>query len=231
MARKNNVKAILFDLDGTLMNTKQGILLSLDQIVEAHGLEPIPFSQKKSFVGPPMQQSLMNHYGISKGLAHKYAMEFRKLYAGDNCLLARTYPHMRTTLALLRLEGYRLGVATYKRQDVAQKVLDHFGLSKYFDVIFGSDFQGTLTKSDIVARAVEAVGAKPENTIMIGDTRGDGLAAKDVGCKFIPVTYGYGFVQAKEANDLLPVGVCHSVDDIRDACKQAFKKNKEVQKK
>lgn len=219
----------MFDLDGTLMNTKQGILLSLDQVVEKNGLPPIAYNDKKSFVGPPMAQSLMDYYGLKKQVAHKIALEFRKLYAGDNCLLARTYPHMKVTLARLKLEGYKLGVATYKRQDVAQKVLDHFKLSGYFDVIYGSDFAGTLTKAEILARAIEDIGAKPENCIMIGDTAGDGKAAVEVGCKFAPVTYGYGFVQAKQANEFKPVGVCHSVDDIHKLAHEVFKKRKEKQ--
>lgn len=209
------------------MNTKQGILLSLDQVVEKNGLPPIAFNDKKSFVGPPMAQSLMAYYNLPKHTARKIALEFRKLYAGDNCLLARTYPHMRKTLMFLKFDGFKLGVATYKRQDVAQKVLDHFKLSKYFDVIYGSDFQGTLTKAEILARAIEDIGGKPENCIMIGDTTGDGKAAVEVGCKFVPVTYGYGFVQAKQANEFKPVGVCHSVDDIRKVVKEAFRKIKE----
>lgn len=208
------------------MNTKQGILLSLDQVVDKNGLPPIAFNDKKSFVGPPMAQSLMSYYNLPKRTAQRIALEFRKLYAGDNCLLARTYPHMRATLARLKLEGFKLGVATYKRQDVAQKVLDHFKLSKYFDVIYGSDFQGTLTKAEILARAIVDIGSKPENCIMVGDTAGDGKAAVEVGCMFVPVTYGYGFVQAKQANEFKPVGVCHSVDDIRTVCKLAFKTRK-----
>lgn len=223
MAKNKKIKAILFDLDGTLMNTKQGILLSLDQVIEKNGLEPIPFAQKKQFVGPPMKNSLMSYYGLTKTVAKKYAMEFRDLYAGDNCLLARTYPHMRRTLAHLKLEGYRLAVATYKREDVAKRVLDHFKLSCFFDIIYGTDFEANLTKSEILEKAIKDLGATSETAVMLGDTMGDAQAAQDVGCMFIPVTYGYGFIQEKQLGNLPHIGCCHSVDDIRDACKKAFK--------
>jgi len=216
-------KAIVFDLDGTLMNTKQGILASLDQVIEKNGLASIPFADKRRFVGPPMAQCMQNYFGLDDDTAKRYALEFREIYP-ENCLLARTYPHIRLALATLKLEGYKLAVATYKRQDVTEKVLDHFKLSRYFDAICGSDFECKMKKVQIVENAVNQIGASKERTILVGDTTSDASAALAFGCLFLPVTYGYGFIQDKETAIYNPVDVCHSVDDLVGIVRKTFKK-------
>ena len=210
----NYNKAVIFDLDGTLMNTKAGILKSLDETVAKRGYRPIPEAKKITFVGPPMAKSLKKEYGFSDEECFAAAQEFRDLYAGDNSLIARTYPHMKAILEKLLREGYALGVATYKREDVALKILDHFGLSKYFRSIHGSDFDGKLSKAEIVELTMSELEADNTTAVVIGDTTGDGKAANEVGCAFIAVTYGYGFKPGEDLRELAPAGVAKTTDEL-----------------
>lgn len=213
-------KSIIFDLDGTLMNTKAGILKSLDCVIESRGYPQLSEERKKKFIGPPMFQSLRSEYGLSDDEAYSAAQEFRDLYAGDYCLMARTYPMMRTLLTSLKHEGCKLSVATYKREDVANRILAHFKLDPYFDAIYGSDFEGRLSKKDIIEKAMNHVGVRPANTVVIGDSKSDGAAANQIGVKFIAVTYGFGFNSEKDAADLHPIAICRRAEDIYFACRK-----------
>lgn len=211
-------KSIIFDLDGTLMNTRAGILKCLDCVVEKHGYPPIPEERKQKFIGPPMFQSLKREYGLPDEEAYAAAQEFRDLYANEYYLGARTYPMMRAMLSALRHEGSRLCVATYKREDVAVNLLSHFKLDVFFDAVYGSDFEGRLTKVDIIRKAMQKVNVGPANTVVVGDSKSDGIAAREIGTKFIAVTYGYGFDGPEDTREVDPVAICRHVEELYLAC-------------
>lgn len=219
-------KSIIFDLDGTLMNTKSGIINCLACILEKNGLPPIEKTREMNFIGPPMRQALKAEYGLSDDDAFSAAQEFRALYADSYAMMARTYPAMRLLLAALKEQGCKLSVATYKREDVAVKLLKHHKLDGFFDVIKGSDFEGKLTKRNIVENAINAVNVSAKNTVIIGDSTGDGRAAQQVGADFIAVTYGFGFHNEKDFDGLTPVAVCNSVKEIFPACYKVRKKRR-----
>jgi phosphoglycolate phosphatase len=124
-------KSIIFDLDGTLMNTKSGIINCLACILEKNGLPPIEKAREMNFIGPPMRQALKAEYGLSDDDAFSAAQEFRALYADSYAMMARTYPAMRLLLAALKEQGCKLSVATYKREDVAVKLLKHHKLDGF----------------------------------------------------------------------------------------------------
>ncbi len=221
---KKSMKAIIFDLDGTLMNTKSGIIKALNELIENHQFEPIPKESQDLFVGPPMANSLITYYGFDKAFAKTCALEFREIYANKYSEDARTYNQMKYVLNALRAQGYTLCVATYKREDVALKLLNHYKLAKYFDVIHGSDQNASMTKADIIRKTMADAKSNVKNTIMVGDTRGDGEAAKEVGCAFIAVTYGYGFKPKDNIDDLNPIAICTKVLEIYSVCIKAHRK-------
>ena len=222
----NLYKSIIFDLDGTLMNTKSGILTCLACILEKNGLPPVEKSREMKFIGPPMRQALKAEYGLSDDDAFEAAQEFRALYAESYAMMARTYPAMKALLATLKEQGCKLSVATYKREDVAKRLLKQHKLDGFFDVIKGSDFEGKLTKRSIVENAINAVNVSAKNTVIIGDSTGDGMAAKQVGADFIAVTYGFGFHCDKDFEGITPIAVCNSVKDFFNACYKVRKKRK-----
>lgn len=207
-------KAIIFDLDGTLLDTKEGIIKSLSEIIDNRGFRKLSYEKMLTFVGPPMAKSLEKEYGLSKEEAFSAAQEFRDLYAGPNSLLACHYDNMEKVLKTLKSKGYKLGVATYKREDVSRALLKHFGLDVYFDSIHGSDFNGKMSKADIVSQTMEDLSAIPSNTLVIGDTKGDGLAANEVGTKFVAVKYGYGFKDDNDIDLVKPSYICEKAEEI-----------------
>jgi len=224
---KKLYKSIIFDLDGTLMNTKAGIIGCLAHVLEQHGLPPIKKAREMNFIGPPMRQALKAEYGLSDDDAFNTAQEFRALYAESYALMARTYPEMRAFLAFLKESGCKLSVATYKREDVAKKILEHHKLDGFFNVIIGSDFEGKLSKRDIVEKAINRVNISAKNTVIIGDGTGDGRAAKQVGADFIAVTYGFGFKHEKDFIGTDPIAVCRNVKELLPACYKTRKPRKQ----
>ncbi len=221
---KKLYKSIIFDLDGTLMNTKSGILTCLEKVLEHRGLPPVEKSREMNFIGPPMRQALKAEYGLSDDDAFSAAQEFRALYAESYAMMARSYPTIKALLKELKDNGCKLSVATYKREDVAKKLLKQHKLDTFFDVIRGSDFEGKLSKRDIVENAINGVNVSAKNTVIIGDSTGDGRAAKQVGADFIAVTYGFGFRCEKDFDGVTPIAICRTVKDIFPACYKVRKK-------
>lgn len=209
-------KAFIFDLDGTLLDTKEGILKSLEEIIERKGYPKLSYEKMLTFVGPPMAKSLAKEYNLSKDEAFSSAQEFRDLYAGDNSLLAEIYPNIPEVLETLKREGCKLGVATYKREDVSINLLNHFGLSQFFDSIHGSDFNGKMTKAEIVKLTMNELSVESSEVLVIGDTIGDGLASNEVGATFAAVQYGYGFKTREELDEVKPEFVISEIFKLLD---------------
>ena len=84
-------------------------------------------------------------------------------------------------------------MATYKRQDYASDIVDHYGFSKYMTDLCGSDAEGKMTKSDIIRNAIRESGINKERILMIGDTNNDAIGAQKQGIDFLAVTYGFGY--------------------------------------
>lgn len=185
---------VLFDLDGTLMDTSGGVLRTIDYIIEKHQLPALDDAQKKSFIGPPVQKSFQIHYGCSEERAWELATAWRNAYKDIFLFEARAYDGIYDLLKFLRGRGIRTGVATNKREDYTKRLLEHFSFSPLFDCIIGSDFEGKRTKPDMIRQCMELCGVTdPRSCLMIGDTTGDLNAAAEAGTDFLGVTFGFGF--------------------------------------
>jgi phosphoglycolate phosphatase len=187
-------KAVLFDLDGTILDTSRGIINSIRYVVEEKKLPCPSESELRTFIGPPVQDSFTRYYGISKETAREYANIFRIYYMEYNLYKAEPYEGIMDFLKYLKYNNYKLGLATYKRIDYTQLILRHFGYTKYFDAVNGSDFDGILTKGEILGRTIEEIGLeRPEEYVYVGDTVFDLKSAKENNVDFIGVSYGFGF--------------------------------------
>lgn len=190
MKKKYNL--IIFDLDGTLLDTSLGIFNSVRYAEKMMNFEPIKDEVLKKFVGPPPKEMYKKIYNVSENealLAAKYHREYGKTQA---IYEAKVYPKVIEVLNSLKKDKIILAVATLKSQNIAEKILQHFGLNKFFDVIVGMDEKETLTKADTIKIAMEKVGIK-DNVLMIGDSIYDKIGAMEVGIDFIAVSYGFGF--------------------------------------
>lgn len=205
-------KTIIFDVDGTLLNTAEGIISSVDYTIKELGLNDISYEVKESFVGPPIQRSLQKTYGLSDEETAKAATIFRKRYSTIDLCKAELYEDAIDLLKHLKNSGYKIGVATYKREDYAMKILDEFGITTYCDEIVGSDFEGKLTKADIIDICIANLDTSKDEILMIGDTDNDKIGAQQAGVDFLAVTYGFGFKD--NYNDGLFASSCKEIIDM-----------------
>lgn len=188
-------KALLFDLDGTLLDTSEGIILSVKYAIDCMGFEHLSEDKIKSFIGPPIQNTFRSIYNLNDEDTSKIADIFRERYSTVDLLKAKLYDGVLETLAKLKKDGYYIGIATYKREDYAKKIVDYFGISQYCDVMVGSDFSGKLTKSDIINICIDKLNVSKSEILMIGDTENDKIGAENAGVNFLPVSYGFGYKQ------------------------------------
>lgn len=184
---------VIFDVDGTLLDTSEGITHSILYTAKQLGLEPPPPCDLRAFIGPPIQNSFKSYYAIDDVTSTKAASIFREHYKEVSLFEAAAYPGIYETLGTLKNSGMKLAVATYKREDYALMILRHFGFDSYFSVMLGSDMDGNLSKADIIRLCMAELGAQAERTVYVGDTKGDLYAAQSAEVNFVGVCYGFGF--------------------------------------
>ena len=189
----NKYQAVLFDLDGTLLDTSEGILSSVKYTIDVMGFEPIDEDYFETFIGPPIQHTLQKIYHLDDATRDKAAAVFREHYSTVDLCKAKLYDGVLETLSELKKNGIKIAVATYKREDYTKKLLDEFGISQYCDWIQGSDFAGKLTKADIIELCLQNLNVEKRKVLMVGDTEHDLVGAQNAGVDFLAVTFGFGF--------------------------------------
>lgn len=185
-------KLIIFDLDGTLLDTGRGISKCIASTLGKMGFKVPDEETCKTFVGPPLKKRFLELFDADENTADAVMRAFREEYGKGDVFLADRYAGMEECLATLH-EHFSLAVATYKREDHAVKLLEKFGMAPFFDKICGSDAAATMTKNQIVEKAMNLVGVTPADCLLIGDSANDAESAAQLGIPFIGVTYGYGF--------------------------------------
>ena len=210
-------KAILFDLDGTLTDSGEGIINCATLALKHFGL-PVPDRETmRVFVGPPLDETFIK-FGVPADKTDEAIAVYRSRYTTvgkfENC----PYPGTEEMLRYLQENGHKLYVATSKPENMSVEILEHFGLAKYFDLICGATLDGSRSKkADIITYLLEkTVGA--ENAVMVGDTSYDVIGAKTHGMPCIGVTWGYGKVADMEAAGA--AAIAHSVDELKNLLNQ-----------
>ena len=184
---------IIFDVDGTLLDTSEGVLSSVKFAIRNTGHELPSDAVLKTFIGPPVQDSFSRVFGVVGDERNRMAELFRTRYKNIDLLKAEPYEGIFDLFEALADKNIAISIATYKRQDYAESIVKYFGFDKYTNVVCGSDFDGKLKKSNIIANAVKLSGFDINNAVMVGDTVQDNIGAAAVGMDFIAVTYGFGF--------------------------------------
>lgn len=214
MNSSKNYSLILFDLDGTLMNTSIGIINSVDYTIDKLKLTPLADEVKKTFIGPPIYNSLKKTYNMTDDEAQNATEIFRDVYKNKFLFDAVIYDGITELLQTLQ-KDYKLAVASYKRDDYCKMLLEHFGLSKYFHFIMGADAENKLKKSDIVQACMDNFNiTSPKEAVLIGDTEHDALGAEALNMDFIGVTYGFGFKNLDDMNKYKNIGMAQDAKDI-----------------
>ena len=191
-------RTILFDLDGTLTDSAEGVINCAQFALKYFGL-PIPDRADMQFmVGPPLRDSFLR-LGVAEEEVEKAVEIYRSRYVPTGMFENAPYPGITAMLAALKDAGHELYVATSKPEGMATEILDKFCLSGYFDKIYGASMDGSRdTKDTVIGYLLEELGPR-ENIIMVGDTHYDVLGAAVHGIKTIGVAWGYGKVEDMKA--------------------------------
>lgn len=190
-------KAILFDLDGTLTDSGEGIINCAQYAFQQMGYPVPPREEMGVFVGPPLWDTF-EKFGIPRERTDEAVKVFRSRYVPIGKFENTPYPGIRELLENLKKGGNLLYVATSKPESTAAEILEHFDLAGYFDRICGADLEKKRNSKDaVIAYLLEHTGGDAE-MIMVGDTEYDVLGAAAHGIPTIGVSWGYGDVSAME---------------------------------
>ena len=187
-----DLRCVIFDLDGTLLDTSPGILESVAYATESFGYPPLSQEQLLSFIGPPLNDSFQRCYGCEWEEAAKLTAAYREYYPKGAMLRAEPYEGIFDVCRSLRSRDIVLAVATCKPQQFSERILQHFGFDRYLSVIHGADMEGRLTKADLIRLCVDDAEARAEQCVMVGDTEHDAKGAFEAGVPFLAVSYGFG---------------------------------------
>lgn len=203
---------ILFDLDGTLVQSGPGVMASVRHALAELG-EPIPpDSQMHRFIGPPLAESFRDVCGLDPARAAAAIAAYREYYAEHGQFDSTLYAGVPELLDALRGAGRTLAVATSKASVFAESALEHFALRHHFRVVVGARLDGTrVRKADVLRVALERLGMPVGGAVLVGDRYHDVFGAITVGIPCIGVLWGYG-----SADELTSAGASSLVSTPAD---------------
>ncbi len=194
-------KAILFDFDGTVLNTGPGILKCATETIREFGFELPEEHIMHRFIGPPLKRSFMDTFGAEADMADKLVDSYRTRYKQNKGMFdALPYPGMEELLIELNEAGATVAIASAKQERIVRDTLVHFDLMKYFKAVAGAVPNCEFAdKVEIMTDCLTRLNASREDSIMVGDTRYDAEASGELNVDFCAAMWGYGF---KSIDDL-----------------------------
>ncbi len=190
---KKNYTTVLFDLDGTIMDSGPGIMKSVQYALDHFGYKNEPEEKLRKFVGPSLMDSFTEFYGMDIADAECAVALYREVYPTKGIFDAVPYDGIEDVFRAIRDSGRRLVLVTSKPHVFAERILEHFGFSDYFCFQTGPELSDhDSRKARLINRAVNALQLKKDECIMIGDRHFDMEGAVEAGVDALGVTYGYG---------------------------------------
>ena len=215
-----NKKAILFDLDGTLIDSAPDLALAINHMLTRIGRDEISPSIIRSWVGNGasilVQRGLSGQSEIADdldpALVEKALTIFLDFYAKHLCVDTVTYPHVRSSLKILKAKGYQLAIVTNKPYDFIQPILDGLALNGLFELLIGGDSLDKRKPDPLPLHyACEKLELTVDQCVMVGDSKNDVLAANAANMQSIGLSYGYNY-----GEDIKEHGPDVSFDDFAD---------------
>ena len=203
---------ILFDLDGTLTDPAEGITKAVEVALNHYGITVENRSTLNKFIGPPLDESFPEFYGFNDEQVREATRVFREYFGRQGWAENIPYLGIDKLLSDLKAAGKKLIIATSKPEEFAVRIMNHFDLAQYMDVIAGAstDNQEGAKKANVIRKALQRAGVEDlSSVVMVGDRRHDVAGGHEVGLKVIGVLYGYGDRAEHEA-----AGADYIVEDI-----------------
>lgn len=197
------IRDILFDLDGTLIDSSPGILASFARVLAAHGLAPV-VALDPSIIGPPLADTLRTLSGIGdETLLAALADDFKRDYDAAGYRETTLYPGVAEGLAVLAAAGTRLFIVTNKRMRPTRKILDHLGIAGHFTGVHSRDetTPAAASKAAVVRRVIADRAVERRHAVFVGDSNEDAAAARKNGLRFAHAAWGYGHVENAEMSN------------------------------
>lgn len=210
------ISHLLFDLDGTLTNPKEGITKCVQYALHAFGIEEPDLEKLVPFIGPPLRQSFMEFYGFSEEDAIKAVDSYRERFSTIGLFENFPYPGIAAMLQKLQAQGKILAVASSKPTVFVHQILEKFALAQYFTVIEGSNMDGSrVDKKEVIAEVLQQLGNPPaDQLLMIGDRKFDVIGAREMG--FACVGVRFGFAALGELEDSGAIYVAETVQELQE---------------
>ena len=208
-------KYILFDLDGTLTDPKEGITKSFQYALRHFGIEEDLVNLEK-FIGPPLHDCFRDDYNFSEEEVEEAVTKFREYFAQNGIFENKIFLGVKEVLEYLHSNNKRILLATSKPTIFAEKILKHFEIDKYFEYIGGSNLDGSRSeKNEVINHVLEVCKVSSmEDVIMIGDRKYDVIGAKKIGVDSIGVLYGYGDLE--ELQEVNPTYIIKNIEELKN---------------
>ncbi|MBR3988304.1 MAG: HAD-IA family hydrolase [Clostridia bacterium] len=201
-------KTVIFDVDGTLFDTSQGIFSCIQFVLDSMNYPQLEVDKLRKFIGPPVYDSFMAICGMSSEEAKKATQLYRSSYVEKFISFSKLYDGMADLINELKNNGVKIGIATMKTGPQIEKLLDIFNLTETFDSVSFAVPSGKKSKSDIINEVLDATATGPEDAVMIGDSIYDGVGASSSAVDFIAVSYGFGINSEQQLKDTDTEYVC-----------------------
>ena len=206
---------ILFDLDGTIIDSSVGITNSVAYALQFYGIQADRASLLK-FIGPPLIQAFEEFDGFSESKAKEALSHLQEFYAKEGIFQSHLYEGVEQLLSDLSAKGKTLLLATSEPEVHANRILEHFNIRRYFACVVGSDIEGKRAqKAQVLADALQRCRVFDlSGTVMVGDREYDMLAAKKAGIHTLGVLYGFG--EKKELENAGAEYLVQTVGELRN---------------
>ncbi|WP_022849639.1 HAD hydrolase-like protein [Limisalsivibrio acetivorans] len=182
---------IIFDLDGTISNSAEGVRQSLNFALTEMGAEPVAETDINRYIGPPLQETFAQLLKTdAQEVIDEAVAKFRQDHTNSGHKLSRMYTGIEKALNELKREGHKLFLATTKSQALAESVIEHFGIGHLFDGIYAGG--GTMDKTELLRKILDEHSLNANACIMVGDRDFDIKGAKETGMRSVGVLWGYG---------------------------------------
>lgn len=214
--KKLDYSVVLFDLDGTIIDSMDGILNAMNYSFVKMGMRAITQQELLPFIGPPIVNTLQEHFGLDLEMANKGIEYYHQYYRVNGWKECTLYNGIVNLFESLKKKGKKLALATNKPNYYARQILKRHNVDKYFDYIGGSDVEkGITNKTLVIEDCLNFLGTEDKSSvIMVGDRYFDVEGAFGAGIKTIGVTYGYG-----DREELTKCGAIAVVDTAEEVQK------------